>query len=511
MSKRLILVLAVALVAGMTVAAYAEVQNVKVSGDLAVMGIFRDNLDLAKDPVSGSPLNTDRSRDEHTYLSSITRVRVDADLTDNVMTTVRLLNERNWNGDSTTASSTNVNVYGYGTTMLNGGANADEKQIDLDLAFVTLKEFLYSPLTLTIGRQEMRFNNGWIVGDPDTNGIAGQSALAAGDLSARKAFDAIRATLDYSPLIVDVIYAKVDESNVARNDDVTLVGANASYELTKSTMLEGFFYSKHRGSNAAAVTNLDTGLTTSFGDGSTNKNQTDKVHTVGGRVVNRSIKNLVLDFQAAYQFGTYNPKFDPNARWFVDGPIYKAETAPRRAWGLELYAGYDLSENSKIGKYSPMLSATYVYLSGEDRDRTGDSKYRGWDPMFEDQTMGHLMNAMFGFSNVHLVGLSAQAKPKDDITMKVDWVMSWFTQKYPLGRLAILSGANGATQFRMGENPYIGQEIDTTITYDYTEDVQFSLLTGIFLPGDSINEFDGVNNANRVHASEVIGSMKVTF
>ena len=43
MSKRLILVLALAFVVGIAFAAYAEVQNVKVSGDITVYGIARDN------------------------------------------------------------------------------------------------------------------------------------------------------------------------------------------------------------------------------------------------------------------------------------------------------------------------------------------------------------------------------------------------------------------------------------------------------------------------------------
>ncbi|MBU1125849.1 MAG: alginate export family protein, partial [Candidatus Omnitrophica bacterium] len=198
MSKRLIMILALALVAGLTCAAYAEVQNVKISGDITVMAVSRNNLDLVKTPTTdggaGSAVSTAAYDDKEEDLLSITRVRLDADLTDNVSTTVRLLNERNWNGESAAGTSESNRNIGLAT------ANAvDEQDLDLDLAFVTLKEFLYSPLTLTVGRQELRFGNGWIVGDPDTNGAALRSHLAEGDLSARKSFDAIRATLDYDP------------------------------------------------------------------------------------------------------------------------------------------------------------------------------------------------------------------------------------------------------------------------------------------------------------------------
>ena len=44
-----------------------------------------------------------------------------------------------------------------------------KKEIALDLANVRLKEFLYAPLDLTIGRQELHYGNDFIMGDPDTN------------------------------------------------------------------------------------------------------------------------------------------------------------------------------------------------------------------------------------------------------------------------------------------------------------------------------------------------------
>ena len=58
MHKRLILILALAFVVGVTMAAYAEVQNVKVSGDLTVKGVARNNFDLVKSQkygLNGSP------------------------------------------------------------------------------------------------------------------------------------------------------------------------------------------------------------------------------------------------------------------------------------------------------------------------------------------------------------------------------------------------------------------------------------------------------------------------
>ena len=63
----------------------------------------------------------------------------------------------------------------------------------------------------------------------------------------------------------------------------------------------------------------------------------------------------------------------------------------------------------------------------------------------------------------------------------------------------------------MGGGKYIGSEIDATLTYDYTEDVQFSLLGGIFLVGENIRDIDNPDKGNKANATELIGSMKVTF
>jgi len=513
MSKRLIIILALAFVVGIAFAAYAEVQNVKVSGDLTVKGVYRNDFDLAKSN-DNIAVNTVTRRDKQQDLLSITRVRIDADLTDNVMTTVRLLNERNWNGDSIAdIASSNRNI-GLGATS----THHDEQQIDLDLAYVTMKEFLYSPLTLTVGRQELRFGNGWIVGDPDTNGIALRSALAEGDLSLRKAFDAIRATLNYevmsNPLVIDMIYAKVAENSSILNDDTTLSGINANYKLDKNNTAEWFFFQKTRGSNSPAAINLDAGEaagtagTLAYSADHLFKQTADIVNTVGARLVNTALKNLMLDVQGAFQFGTYNPRFDPNAR-YIDA-LSKAETANRRAWGLELGGMFSLADIKRIEKYQPSIGGCYIYLSGENRDRTGRGDYHGWDSMFEDQTSGHILNAVMGFSNVQLGALSAQAKPMEDITAKLDYVAAWFNKRYERYRNTILSGVSGARQFTMNKNPFIGQEIDLTLTYDYTEDVQFSLLSGWFLPSSSINKGDNTQ-PQRASATEVIGSMKVTF
>jgi len=519
MARRLSALLClVAAISFVVTQAFAAVQNVKVSGDIGVSAVSRNNLDLDKTRSLHVVDDTDSRNDKQDDFLSITRVKVDADLTDNVSTSVRLINERNWNRNAVSAAAADIGAnrnIGLNTT----DEAENDNDIDIDLASVTLREFLYSPLTLTVGRQELRFGNGWIIGDPDTNGLALESDLSEGDLSMRKAFDAIRAKLDYNPLVLDLIYAKVVENNTSLNDDTTLYGINAAYELNPETTIEGFYFAKKRSITDSAAgtstgaTNVDNGLPTNFDAitavGATGvKQKDDVVNTVGVRAVNKSVKNLTLDGQVAYQFGTYNPKLDPNARFI--SATNKALTTQRSAWGAEVVAVYDLKD--VIATWEPSLTGAYVFLSGANRDRTGEQTYKGWDSMFEDQTFGHLINAVLGFSNTHLLGVSLKAKPATDVTAKLDYVTGWFVKKFVEGRQANLSGVSGAQQFTMSNKANYAHELDATVLYDYTEDVQFSLLGGILFGTDAINGNESVYPyRQQANAVELIGSMKVVF
>ena len=488
MSKRLILVLALAFVVGVTCAAYAEVQNVKVSGDITLTGIMRADYTLKNNtPDSGISGSSTWSGDKQEYLLRQVRVRVDADLTDNVSATVRLLNEGTW-GDT--------KIY---------GENGNDDEVSLDLAYVTMKEFLYSPLTLKLGRQEIQFGNGMIVGDPDTNlaatGWGGTAGVVmanntswfytpAPDLSLRKAFDAVRVTLDYDPLVIDGIYAVVKENNVSQDDDTNLFGVNAAYDFKDKmkTVGEAYYFAKYIGRKA---------------NDSASRSKVDRTDTIGLRVKTEPIENLTTQVEGAFQFGEYDPVNDPND---VGTQTYRR----REAWAGQAMASYNLDM-----KYKPVVSGVYAFFSGERKTSTGrtgaDDKYHGWDPMFENQTFGHIMNSLMEQTNMHIVGLGAKATPMEDITLDLNYYAYRLQRAYNDLDSAILNGLSNGQTYRMSNKKFLGQELDMSLVYDYTEDVQFSLLAGMFLPGKAFYSGGGEYAKNNNAATELIGSMKVTF
>ncbi|HPN88302.1 MAG TPA: hypothetical protein PLH56_03090, partial [Candidatus Omnitrophota bacterium] len=125
------ILLALVILSLVAMPAFASVQNIKVSGSIDSSYVSRTNFDLqTKLPFEKNNQN---------FFMTQTELKVDADLTDNVSTTVALINERVWGEPSSSGS-----------------------EIDLNLAFVTLKEMLYSPLTVVIGRQAFAYGNSFI-------------------------------------------------------------------------------------------------------------------------------------------------------------------------------------------------------------------------------------------------------------------------------------------------------------------------------------------------------------
>lgn len=487
MNKRLIIILALAFVVGIAFAAYAEVQNVKVSGDINIQGVSRKDLTLRR---VGQTTFNQYDRNISGILSHV-RVKVDADLTDNVSTTVRLINERIWGNEYQSDE---------GATVIGKGHSTD---VQVDLAYAIMKEFLYSPLTLTIGRQELHFGNDLIIGDVDTNNfMSGHGAVATAsgqylprsldDLTLRKSFDAVRATLNYDPLVVDAAWSKIDDVRVDRKDDVDLYGVNANYAVDKNSTVEGYYWEKKR-QKAGVAGNAPQGQAAHH----------DIVRTVGARAEYRGIKNLLVGLEGAFQFGrkVNNTTLYPNDVTTADGGYRR-----RRAYALQFVSQYDISELVKQG--NPLLGFTYTLLSGEPLGGRSQT-YRGWDPMFENQAGGTLFNKILGYSNAHLINGKVSLKPMEDVTFAVDYYHLRLARAFntDVSLLAVnLTGVVGdPTYVMVGKENTLGNEVDATLTYDYTEDVQFGLGAGWFRPGKAFNKL------NKETATQVVGSMKVTF
>lgn len=480
-----IVLTAVALLAGPVL---AEVQNVKVSGDVKSTGVLREDYTLR----SENQLTT-----ESPYTNGIitqARVRVDADLTDNVSATVRYLTQYYWDTQDH-----------QGSNDATASTSADD--VDLDLANVTLKEVFYGPLTVIVGRQPLRLGNGFVLGDPDTNTTDALSAtdMAYGDLSLRKSFDAVKAILDYSPLTVDLLYSKINETNAVAGaeNDIALYGANASYVFDNyNAEAEAYVLLLHDDTNTAAVPTAP-GVRNSF-------RPCNEVTTYGARGSMTPMDNLNVLGELAFQRGEYDA---------VSGAKRDQE-----AYAYQLAGDYTLVDMS----WMPVVRVGWTHYSGEQRNNGGD--HEGWIPLFEDQSHGVVANYIFGGvnggqnSNADILNLGATVEPIEDLALSVDFYDFWLDEKIVSAddTLANNGGTNDhpglgwynltSSSLYMNPSDKLGYEIDLGLNYDYTEDVKMGLSAGWFVPGKALRGSGSSGaNTNEETAIQVLATLDVSF
>jgi len=508
---RLLKVLCViALVFVVATVAYAETQSVKVSGDIALRTFARNNYDLDNDDVglaltaAGAIVSQDdataaagtdfggQSTDWATYLLSTIEVQVDADLTDNVSAVIRLVNQRVWGNGVYTSSGDETGLLNIpfrdqvASNIVGPAVQQDAFGVGVDLAYIELKEFLYSPLTLKIGRQDIWFGRGFIIG---ANQLETQDSIFCPEYTAINSFDAIRGTLDYAPWTIDMVFAKIGENWRRADDDVNLWGVNVGYVFDNyNAEAEAYWFmrqSRYTGSNAAGVATL-TDVTSG--------NNSNDIHTVGGRGSFDPIEDWTVALEGAYQFGQYI------------GIADQVNDRDRSAWACDIMLECRYFQDNFA--WRPVLQGEYIYYSGEENQANtavGDSDtYTGWDFMFRgkyDTAIREFQNVYYrtnststpSTTNQHQFLLSLEVEPTDSLTVGVRGAYFLLDEDYST------TGANPNT-----ENS-IGGELDVQVTWDYTEDVTFGLLTGFFFPGDHfINGQDDV-------ATDIVGSVKLSF
>jgi len=428
--------LALAIVALIAMPAMASVQNVKVSGDIDATYVIRNNFDFAGNSQS--------------VAISQTRLRVDSDLTDKVSATIGLINERAWGSTAATGS-----------------------EIDLNLAYVTMKEMLYSPLTVTIGRQNFAFGNSLIIDSAGpNNSVSADSGLSgvAADLSKQTAQDAVRLTFDYDPLTIDVLYSKIDQGTSTFDkvsDNTDLYGFNAAYQFNdeKASLVEGYFWVK---------------------------NAKDKIYVPGVRGSMNVLDGWNLQAEVAAQLGEIT--------------LAQGKT-DREAYVAQVLSNYSLPFE-KTKKYEPVFGLAYTMYSGDKNPAgsgSGDDKYNAWDPMYENQAGGKIYNSLFDATNCQVLGATLSFTPMEDVMANVYYDNLALVKEVSGTSFALKNSAGSNFSAIQDNDKGLGQEVGVVLTYDYTEDVQLGARAGVFFPGNTFSEDNDQN------ASQIIFNTKVAF
>lgn len=467
MSKKLLIGIVV-LSCAFIGSSFAAIENIKVSGDMTAQALTRD---LSLGAVDGNAV------DSEDFIFSQIRLKFGADLTENVGAVIGLINERVWGNENTTTTG-------------------EATEVDLDLAYLELKEFLYQPLSLTVGRQNLRYGSGLIVGDPDTNqgtspALTTRTPNAISDLSLRKSFDAVKLVLDYSPCAVDLVYAKIDEGVTSTaQGDVGLTGVNVGYTWDAyNGLTEGYFFLSD---NERAVT---AGV----------KENQSNTYVVGLRNQMNPNDHLTLALESAFQAGDH----------YQATPINTNVNYSNR----KAYAAIASTEYRFLNDSNTKVGASYSFLSG---DNPNSDDFEGWDPMYEDTAPGEIINALFAASNCHIINVTGAYMPKEDVTLGFSYARAILAEKLPDSNTAVEGNAAAFNTYSPVLGParnlttsstyainngerVLGDEVDVYAVYDYTEDVQLKLTGACFLPGN----FFSANNSDNAYSLK--GGLTVNF
>ncbi len=469
MKNKIVLALAVAFL--MAAPAFAAVQNVKVSGNITSTYLNRQDFNFRQ----GGAADLWR---QSVFLTQST-LRVDADLSDNVSTTVGLINERAWGGETSSQAFTSNTSTG----------------VQLYLAYVTLREFLYSPLTVSVGRQAFAFGNSLVFDATGTNNSAqGPLGSIAQDLTMRSSLDAIRATLDYKPLTIDLFVGKASSGAVTglgiKKDDSDVYGINANYQLgdAMNTVVEAYVFGRTNGSGSIAISGGTAGQTA---------DRANKLWVPGLRMSTNPVKGLNVQAEAALQRGSA-----------VTNAGGGNEVVQKRgAYTYQAMASYALPV-AELEKYKPVVSGSYTYLSG-DGDPLGSNsrKNTAWDPFMENQNGGTIFNSIFNLTNMSIVNATVSASPIADVTTSLSWNGLWSAQRPTTSGVSMVQPDTGSTSFSptVGSSKHLGSEYDANVAYQYTEDVKFGLNLGWFVPGRAFM------SQNKQPAKQALASVGVNF
>ncbi len=472
MSKRLLILCAFALALALALPAYAAVQNIKVSGDVAVRSLVRQNYDLDKTGDSNTGSTPGDNQDN--YFMHNVGINVMADLTDRVGVVTRIINQRDWDNNSS------------------GAATFD---VDLDLAYVALKEFFFTPLSVTVGRQDMWYGRGFIVGAKlmDFN-----SSISANEYTENSAFDAVRAVFDLDPWTLDLAYAKMDENVISSEDDVDLIVCNLGKKIGwNNAEVEGYLVSKYDRGPIIRKYPYATATTEVVGE--------NTVHTLGLRGSMDVSGNLFTETTIAGEIAHQSGK----------AHVYSGPERSRDAWAMDLSAEKKFSDVL----WTPKLGLEYILYSGENSYAATDTGTWGaWDPVYRGKTdtaIREFQNYYYatrfraanlgdnandatevdmdsGLTNQKQLLLSGTINPINKLSLKTTVAQFWLDEG-----LKDSSGTKRSTN--------LGQEVDMLLTYDYSSDLSFNLLCGAFFPG----KYWIVDQKDT--ATDIVGTVKLTF
>lgn len=267
---------------------YAEVQNIRVSGEVRVRGFYVNNLDLSEDArdlpsvsitdeATGETFTQEPdAADEDAFAVQRTRITVEADLEEQVLAVATVEANGTW-----------------GSGRPGEFPATDDFDTSLSEGYIQLQEMWYTPATLKLGRQYLHYGRGLILSSKEDE----------------LRYDAARLVWDRYPFTLDLVFGKIYEGLQSMNSDVTvgddenLWFANLRYEFEESTLQDVELYIGYRDQETDA--GASPGIVGLRGDIMPSEEWTawaEAGYEFGDATTSEDLKAYVLDVGTEYIF-----------------------------------------------------------------------------------------------------------------------------------------------------------------------------------------------------------------
>ncbi len=325
----------------------------------------------------------------------------------------------------------------------------NREQAWIDTANLKLTHVGGSPLTMTLGRQDIVLGEGWIVADGTPV-----------DGSRTNFFDAARFTYDVAEAktAVDLIYLVQNHhgdavlppllsfrQNVTEQDEQGLI-LYVTNKSVKNTEINGYYMYKDD-DQVPEIANSDGG----------------SIHVFGGRVFSNLSEHWQYRVEGAHQFGRKNGR-------------------ELRAFGANSQVAYLFRDPLKN-----QLRLFYEYTSGDDADTPGtdegfDSlwgRWPRWNELFTIFVVPGTGEGVIGeFTNLHRFGGGWTVAP----TSRIECVLDYHVLFAATDSMAH-AGAGGVRPADFGEGLFRGHLLNFTTTATLTRHLKARLVSNIFFPG----------------------------
>jgi hypothetical protein len=492
----------------------AELQSVAVGGQLRIRGNYWRNSFSTRtgpvlvgnnirwnanvlggrpigDPVAGQTIvsffDWDDAGQDYSVIEQRTRLNIRAEFTEQVAAFIELDSFEVWGEDFRSQN--------YVTGLDVRQNSADD--VEVYQAYVDADELFGWPVRLRVGRQELSFGKGWLVGNnsnhPEFAGVS---------------FDAVRLTYTNDPFTLDAFGCKLVERSPAEGDgDTDFYGIYASYHPLDVYTLDAYWFLVR---DAAARRDTNGGALTEWLESQLGLDdyEVTYLHTIGLRFAG-DWHGLDYEVETAYQLG------DASAVGFFFKPYgYGDNRASFNAWAAEAEVGYTFE-----AACAPRIYLGGAYFYGEDNR---DISFWEWlnplapflrpdasvsfNRLFSNTVHSYFIDEMGELSNFWTLRGGINAHPTQAIETGLNIACFGVVDRFELPlhiwfdgrRVPLFSPLSFLTQTAAGD---IGWELDLWAQYHYSDDLTFKagwshLFTGGALHDGNFNDLNGMlNNA----------------